>query len=131
MKQARIIYDTNRQAINDILFRRGYPKTFDGFINAFENLGDPFLVEVYNDITSMYSSAEGNFWSKFRNIFHKATGIAGGVDTMINRDKQEPSNTPSSDDDKDEKKKNKLLLYCGLGALAIIIMLIIIYIFKK
>lgn len=131
MKQARLIYETNKQSINDILYKHGYPKTFDGLIQAFDVLGDSLLVEIYNEITSMYSSSEGDFWSKFRNIFHKASGIAGGVDTFINRDKQEPSTQTYTSPEQDEKSKKRLLLYCGLGALTLIILLIVIYIFKK
>lgn len=133
MKQARIIYETNKPSINAILFRRGYQKNFDGMMDAFDDLGDPLLVEIFSDITSSYDSADGNFWQKFRNIFHKAVNIGGGVDSMINRDKQE-NNTNESDSiskEEEQKKSNRLLLYVGAGALLLIIILMLIYAFKK
>ena len=133
MKQLRQLYESNRQAINDILISHGYRPTFEDMINAYEDLQGRFLVQVYNEVTSQYSDADGNFWPKFKAIFHKAIGIGGGVDNIINRDTQQTSDTSSDGPSKEElKKKNqKQLLYWGIGTLALIIILIIIYALKK
>lgn len=133
MKQAQNIYNTNSQAINFLLISKGYSPSFAGLLEAIKEQGDLFLVQLYNEVTSSFDEADGNFWPKFKALFHKATGIAGGVDKIINRDQQETVPSLSNDEiEKQQQEKNKkLLLYAGLAALGIIILLIIIYIFKK
>jgi hypothetical protein len=132
MKKAKIIYDSNKPVINSILVKRGYPATFDGMMDAFEDIGDSFLVEVFNEITSMYSEGDGNFWPKFKAIFHKATGIAGGIDQIVNREEQ-PSKTGTGDPSESvqQEKKKKMMLYFGLAALALIIIMVVVYALKK
>ncbi len=135
MKQAKLIYDTNRQSINFLLIRKGYPATFDGLLDAVDELGDAFLVELYNDITSNFDEADGNFWTKFKNIFHSATGVAdktgkitGGLDFLLNPDKQTTSTTPTPEVVKPWQPN---LIWWGAGAAALILILTLIYIFKK
>lgn len=133
MKQAQLIYNTNRQTINFMLIDHGYPPTFDGLLDAIEDFGDAFLVKLYNEITIGFSEAEGDFWPKFKNIFHKAINIGQGVDSLINRDKQTNNNDKSVQisEEEEKKKNNKKLMFWGIGAAAIIIILVIIYAVKK
>ncbi len=135
MKRAQIIYDTNRQAINFLLTQKGYKPTFNGLMDAVEDLGDTFLVELYNEVSSSFDQADGNFWAKFKNIFHSASDIvektgkiSGGVDDFINptlNNTTDPAPTP-------EKKvwKPNLMLWGGAAA-GIILILVLIYIFRK
>lgn len=133
MKQAQNIYDTNSQAINFLLIKKGYAPSFAGLLQAIKENGDMFLVQLYYEVTSNFDEGDGNFWPKFKALFHKATGIASGADKIINRDLQDsqPSLSNAEIEKQQNEKNKKQLLYAGLAALALIILLIIIYIFKK
>ncbi len=135
MRQAKLIYDTNRQSINFLLISKGYPATFDGLLDAVDELGDPFIVELFNDVTSNFDQAEGNLWTKFKNIFHSATGVAdktgkitGGLDMLLNPDKQTTTTTTTPPATNTWQPN---LIIWGSVAAAIILILLLIYIFKK
>ena len=136
MKQARLLYDNNQQAINRLLIQKGFKPTYNDLMNAVKDLGDAFLVEIYNDITANFDEASGNFWGKFKSIFHKAadaintTGnVSALADNLINPAQHTATNTITPAKDRSTWKPN--LIWWGAGAVCIIIILLLIYIFKK
>jgi hypothetical protein len=137
VKQAKLIYETNLQAINSLLIQKGYKPTFNDLMKAVSEKGDGFILELFNDITSEFSNVEGNFWTKFKNVFHKAsdvletTGkISGVADGLLNpKDNSDKSKPYNSTPDKAKWRPN--LVFWGIGAALIILILVVIYIFKK
>jgi len=136
MKQAQLIYESNRQAINFLLIEKGYPPTFCGLIKAIKEIGDGFLVEMYNEVTASFDEAGGNFWTKFKNIFHSAVDIinktdkvTGSVDKFMNPDTQTATKTDKITSAVDTWKPD--LIWWGAGAAAVIVILVLVYIFKK
>ncbi len=137
MKKAKLIYDSNQQVINSLLIDKGYKPTFNDLIKAVREKGDSFILELFNDITSEFSNAEGNFWSKFKNVFHKAsdvietTGkISGIADGFLNPKTTSANPQPNSSiPDKNFWSPN--IVFWGIGAALIILILAAIYIFKK
>ena len=137
MKKAKLIYDTNQQVINSLLIDKGYKPTFNDLMKAVREKGDSFILELFNDITSEFSNAEGTFWSKFKNVFHKAsdvietTGKISGIADGFLNPKTTSANTQPNSSIPDKNSWNPNIVFWGIGAALIILILAAIYIFKK
>lgn len=134
MKEAKNVYNLNQALINKFLSEHGYPQSYNGLLSAVADNGDMFLFQIFNLISSNWSSDEGDsLWSKFKNIFHKATdtlntanNVASGANTLINGQKNDESVTTP-----EPENKSTNLIYWGIGSGVLIIILIIILIVQK
>lgn len=140
MKQAKTIYETNKAGINHLLVRKGYHPSFEGLMKAVKEKGNPFLVHVYNEVTSSFDQADGdsNFWTKFQKFFHSASDvidktdkITGAADKLlINPDTaNKTTKTDTADTSKSTWTPN--LLYWGIAAFVLIALLVVILLIKN
>lgn len=136
MKKIETIYLTNKFLIDQFLSNYSYRGTLKDFIQAVKDLGEPFLMEVYNEISQHWENADGKGWQKFKNIFGQITGVMGKVNTgtnIANSFLNPPTDTyveTNPEPPKKEPWKPNMYLWGGIAA-AVILILLLIYFFKS
>jgi hypothetical protein len=137
MKRAESIYRANKAKIDELLRDKSYPESFQGLLSAIRDLGDGFLFRVFNFSFSNWENDEGktNWWTSFKNIFHKAANttsttsdVVNGADNWINPD-QPTQQTPETKPEESDWNPN--LLWWMLAGLALILILLLIFIFTR
>ena len=137
MDHAEILYNNNHSKINEILHRHGYPLSYKGMIQAHKEKGIRFLGELHNHI-SQFDDADGKGWAKFKNIFNKASGVLDKVNkgskvanSFLNPGEGSDSRSQQpAPEPKKETWKPNLYVWGGVAG-GVILILILIYIFKK
>lgn len=139
MKNAKKIYQSHSREIDKILADNGYNPGYDSLMIAIREQGNTFLYYIYRNIFASYDFADDtNWWTKFKNVFQKASDVASttsNVTTGLNAFINPGNNADNTQDDAPavppEKKWNPNIIYWGAGALAVITILIIVFIFIR
>lgn len=134
MKQQIInIYRLNQLIIDPILDEYGFPKNLNGLIEASKD--DEILFEIYSAINNNWRNADGSGWQKFKDIFSKTTDVVGKINTgttIANSFFNQSSQSNKETQPEPEKKKwsPNILVWGGIGV-ALIIILLLIYLFRS
>jgi hypothetical protein len=130
MKEVQNIYRINKPTIDELLHKNGFAKNYSGLISAVEILGDPFVYEMYSDISRKWSRDDGDtLWSKFKTIFHKATGAIATTNNLVNvadsKLNPDADNLSKSDKDDPDSAWSPKLLYWAVGGVVFILILLL------
>lgn len=130
MKEVQNIYKVNKPAIDELLLKKGYAPDYSGLISAVNDLGDIFIFQIYSEISRNWSQADGDtLWSKFKNIFHKASNTLETTNNLVNvaDSKLNPDANAHSAVDKNDPDSawSPQLIYWGVGGVVFILILLL------